>query len=187
MSTPILLEISKELLEEANIHSKQRMEFEYNRAGYNLDIRKSMVLIGTIGQLGFKKYLDSLKNIEYDMELQAGKYDSYDFIVNKRICEIKTSGYFDYWHKLNLLYSKDQFFQGTSKNFDVCFQLFINGYNRKTKILNLSECNQLVIAGFIKFSDIGRFKNPTPLFWGDDFKIPLDKLDSVENFFMDLK
>ena len=41
-----------------------------------------MILIGTIGQLVFKKFLDQ-ESITYDFEFQAGKFDEFDFKVGK--------------------------------------------------------------------------------------------------------
>ena len=48
--------IDKSLILEAQRHGEERLKFEYNRFGLSNDKGKSMILIGTIGQLLFKKY-----------------------------------------------------------------------------------------------------------------------------------
>jgi hypothetical protein len=179
----VILKISDEMLSDAEEHSKERIKYEYNRAQYSYEQRISMITIGTLGQLGFKKILDDIK-IKYSYQLQAGAFDDYDFNINNKICEIKTSGY-DHsgWERLNLLYSKDQYEAGLAKRFDYCFQLFVNGYNRNIRLLDLKKCNTLIIAGFMKFSEIELFKNKKMMFWGDYYKVPIDNLSCFESFF----
>ena len=75
------INIDENLIYTAKDHSKKRMAYEYNRSGYDLDTRLSMVTLGTIGQLGFKKYLNILGNIDYKFQLQAGNYDDFDFRI----------------------------------------------------------------------------------------------------------
>ena len=178
----VILKISDEMLIDAQKHSNERIKYEYNRSQYNYEQRISMITIGTLGQLGFKKILDD-KKIKYSYQFQAGAYDDYDFTINNKICEIKTSGY-DHsgWERLNLLYSRDQYEAGLAKNFDYCFQFFVNGYNRKSRLLDLKKSNTLIIAGFIKFTDIEFFKNKNMMFWGDYYKVPIDNLSCFESY-----
>ena len=86
------IDIDKNLIVSAINHSKDRMNYEYNRFNQNNTFRLNMILIGTLGELVFKKYLEG-NNQAYEMEFQAGKFDSFDFIINNKIIEIKTSGY----------------------------------------------------------------------------------------------
>ena len=168
------------LIQEAINHSDERLKYEYNRFGLSNDKRKSMILIGTIGQLMFKKFLES-RNINFDFEYQAGKYDAMDFSINNDIVEIKTSGY-DYrgYKHLKLLYSEDQLQAGIDKGFKYCVQIFINGYNRADKLLIPDNCNSGTIAGFIPFLDIKKYPSQRR-FFGDDYKVPIRNLLQIEN------
>lgn len=95
-----------------------------------------MILIGAIGKLILRKYLED-NNIKFEFEYQAGKYDEMDFSINNEIVEVKTSRYDNTgFQRLNLLYSEDQFQAELKKNFIYCVQIFINGYNRRTKMLD---------------------------------------------------
>jgi len=170
--------ISKEIIEEANTHSDERMQFEYNRFGLPQKQRKSMILIGTIGQLVFREYLTEQK-VPFEFEYQAGNYDEMDFKLGKDIVEIKTSGYEDDFKHLNLLYSDDQLKAGINKSFKYCCQLFINGYSRIEKLLNTSQCNKCIIAGYIPFENIQNFPSQRK-FFGDDYKVPLRKLFDIK-------
>ena len=174
----ITKEIKPGLLNEALRHSKERLQFEFNRFNLSIEKRKSMILIGTIGQLIFKEFLEKRK-IKFEFEYQAGNYDNLDFKVNNEIIEIKTSGY-DYkgFKYLNLLYSLDQFEAGKAKGFKYCVQIFINGYSRKEKLLNYNECNLATIAGYINFNSISNYRSQRR-FYGDDFKVPLQGLSSI--------
>jgi len=172
------VEIANNIKNLAEKHTIERIKFEFDRFGLGKEQRISMILIGTIGQLIFKKYLEE-NNINFKYELQAGKYDDIDFEINKNIIEVKTSGFNQDWQRLNLLYSDSQFFRGTKKKYAYCIQIFINGYDRQTKILDLKKCNKAVIAGGIKFNDIKNFRNER-LFFGDDYKVPLNKLKPIE-------
>ena len=70
--------ILKAIMNQAISNSKKRLKFEYDRFKLPTAQRKSMILIGTIGQLIFKEYLEK-KNIVFEFEFQAGKYDGMDF------------------------------------------------------------------------------------------------------------
>jgi len=179
--------LNRDLLNKAKEHSAERMQYEYNRAGYKNEIRKSMILLGTIGQLGFKQFLDDKNFSNYTLQLQAGKYDDFDFTLGDEIVEIKTSGYDSSFNSLNLLYSEDQLFSGKQKKFSYCVQLFVNGYDRNTKKLNLDKCNTLKIAGYIEFDKIQDYKNPEPRFWGDHYKVPIFKLKDINKLLSKIK
>ena len=177
--------ISQTIKTEANQHSEERMKFEYNRFGLSKEQRKSMILIGTIGQLIFKEYIIE-QNVPFEFEYQAGQYDSMDFKLGEDIVEIKTSGYDNSFHHLNLLYSQDQFNAGLRKNFKYCVQMFVNGYSKNTKLLDLSLCVKCTIAGYITFEQVLNFKNERR-FYGDDYKIPLTKLFDINNLINNYK
>lgn len=173
----INLKIDKELITQAIQHSKDRMKYEYNRFGLSKDKRFSMILIGTIGQLIFKQFLES-KNIDFKFEFQAGHYDDIDFKIKNKIIEIKTSGYSENYLSLNLLYSQDQLDRGLFKGYDYCVQIFINGYDRRTQLMDINQCNQAVISGYIEFNKIKNFKN-FKQYYGDDYKVPLNNLKNI--------
>ena len=68
--------MSEKLIVDANLgkeayeHAKNRLGFEYDRFHLATEQRLSMITIGTIGQLVFKKYLESKKyhlNFNYNM------------------------------------------------------------------------------------------------------------------------
>jgi len=82
---------------------------------------------------------------------------------------------------LNLLYSEDQFRSGLNKNFAYCVQIFVNGYNRKTKILDKELCDSATIAGYIPFPDIENYWQKRK-FYGDDYKVPLTRLKIFNDF-----
>ena len=174
----INLQISDDIKEEAVKHSKERLQYEYNRFGLNPEKRTSMILIGTIGQLMFKEYLEK-ENVDFEFEYQAGNYDAMDFKLGDDIVEIKTSGYEGSYSYLNLLYSEDQFKNGLHKGFKYCVQIFIDGYKRRTKMLEVSTAKHCVISGFIPFPEISNFPN-VKRFYGDDYKVPLNKLQDVK-------
>jgi len=171
--------------EQALNHSNKRIEFEFDRFGLNLVERKSMILIGTIGQLVFKSYLENL-NIKYDFEFQAGNFDEIDFKIYNKIIEIKTSGFDDYYSGLNLLYSEGQFQRGLRKGYAYCVQIFINGYQQSKKILDLERCDLAIISGYIEFSKIGNFKNQRK-YYADDYKVPLKNLKSINLLISELR
>lgn len=179
------LKVTDELKLEASKHSEERMNFEFNRFGLSTERRKSMILIGTIGQLVFKEYLE-LNNVKFDFEYQAGHYDAMDFKLNEDIVEIKTSGYDTSFIHLNLLYSADQFEAGMHKGFNYCIQLFVNGYSRVTKLLNINECNRCVIAGYMPFSEIKNYPNSRQ-FFGDDYKVPIKDLRDINELIKQYK
>ena len=171
------LQVTESIKVEASKHSAERMQYEYNRFGLSQEKRKSMILIGTIGQLVFKEFLIANK-VKFDFEYQAGQDDLMDFKLDDDIVEIKTSGYDTSFINLNLLYSSDQFETGMHKGFKYCIQLFINGYSRATKLLELNQCNRCIIAGYIPFADIKNYPNSRQ-FYGDDYKVPIKDLKDI--------
>ena len=177
--------ISQSIKTEASRHSEERMKFEYNRFGLSAEQRKSMILIGTIGQLMFKEYIIE-QDVPFEFEYQAGQYDSMDFKLGEDIVEIKTSGYDNSFRHLNLLYSQDQFDAGLRKNFKYCVQMFVNGYSKNTKLLDLFMCDKCTIAGYIPFERIQDFKKERQ-FYSDDYKIPLTILFDINNLINNYK
>ena len=169
--------VNEEIKRLAIEHSAERMKYEYDRFGFNQERRENMILVGTIGQLIFKKFLEN-NNIAFDYELQAGNYDNFDFVLNDDIFEIKTSGYFGSFNMLNLLYSQDQYKAGLSKGFKYCVQIFIDGLDDKTRLVDISKTSHAVIVGCIEFKNIGRYRNYRQ-YRGDDYKVPLSKLTNV--------
>lgn len=169
--------VNEEIKRLAIKHSAERMKYEYDRFGFNQERRENMILVGTVGQLIFKKFLED-NNISFDYELQAGNYDNFDFILNDDIFEIKTSGYFGSFNMLNLLYSQDQYMAGLSKGFKYCVQIFIDGLDDKTRLVDISKTSHAVIVGCIEFKNIGRYRNYRQ-YRGDDYKVPLSKLTNV--------
>ena len=175
----LIQNINQKLITEAISHSEERIKYEYNRFNLPNDKRKSMIVIGTIGQLIFKKLLEN-RNINFEFEYQAGRYDNMDFKINNDIVEIKTSGY-DYkgYKHLNLLYSQDQLNAGIKKDFKYCVQIFINGYDRTNRVLIPKNCSNGVIAGYIPFLDIKKYPSQRR-FFGDDYKVPISKLKNID-------
>lgn len=171
--------------EAAHNHSIVRMNFEYDRFNLPYEVRQSMILIGTIGQLTFKQYLDQT-NVPYDFEFQAGKFDDLDFKIMEHIIEIKTSGYDDSYSNLNLFYSEGQLARAIRKGYSYCVQIFINGYDRAKKILLLDRCTTSTIAGFVKFNEIPCYKQERKYF-GDDYKVPINKLKPIESLLDEVK
>lgn len=172
------IDISNDLIKEASSHAHKRMQFEYDRFGLNDTQRESMIVIGTLGQLVFDQYLTS-SQIDHTMEYQAGKYDSFDFNVFGILMEIKTSGFDKEYQYLNLLYAEDQYQSGIRKGFKYAIQIFVNGYSKSQKLIDLSITSFAVIAGYIKFDTIAKFKHKRQ-YYGDDYKIPLRELTPIE-------
>lgn len=182
----IHIDIDDELKKIAMEHVEERIKYEFNRFGLPDEKRKSMILIGTIGQLIFKKFLKK-SNIEFDSEFQAGIYDKMDFEINKKIVEIKCSGFDNQYNFLNLLYQKDQLFSGIKKGFQYCVLIFINGYDMHLQMLDLTKCIKGIIFGYIEFIDIKNFKNNNKKSFGDDYKVPLNRLKPINELLESLK
>lgn len=169
--------IDQEIKSIALSHSIERMKYEYDRFKLNENQRKSMIIIGTLGQLAFKKLLE-VNDVKFNFEFQAGKYDELDFELGGDIVEIKSSGYEHSFLHLNLLYSEDQLSRGLYKNFKYCVIIFLNGYNKLSKTIDIDLCTEAIIYGFIEFEDIKKYKQVRQ-FYGDDYKVPLTKLKDI--------
>jgi len=174
--------IQPHVIDEASIHAAKRLSFEFDRFKLDNSLRVSMITLGTIGQIVFRDYLKS-HDFDFEFQLQAGKYDEFDFKINDKIIEVKTSGYENQsrWKALNGIYNFDQYRNALAKNFFCFVQVFISGYDKKTKALDLSKCKHAVIAGWLKISDIGSFPiRQLPL--GDAFLIPISSLKEMSTF-----
>ena len=171
------IQITSEIKTLALSHSTERLRYEFDRFKLPKDQRLSMILIGTIGQLVFKKFLDQ-ESITYDFEFQAGKFDEFDFKVGNSVIEVKTSGYSDDFSKLNLLYSHSQFRRGLAKDYQYCVQIFVDGYERSSRLLDLDKVKIATLAGFVQYSNIANFKQ-SPKFLGDDYRVPIHKLENI--------
>lgn len=173
------IDIDKNLIVSAINHSKDRMNYEYNRFNQNNTFRLNMILIGTLGELVFKKYLEG-NNQAYEMEFQAGKFDSFDFIINNKIIEIKTSGYDkDGFEHLNLLYNSNQYQQSQNKGYDYVVLIFINGFNRDTQSLDINAVNRATIIGYIPFDAIKNYP-PTRNRYYSNHKVALNNLRDLD-------
>jgi hypothetical protein len=166
----IKLQVNDKIKDNAVSHSKERMSYEYNRFNLSKEKRQSMILIGTIGQLIFKQFLEE-NQVDFDFEFQAGNYDDIDFKIANEIFEVKTSGYSGSYKHLNLFYSEDQYRRGLFKDYNYCVQIYINGYNKSKKLIDIEECDTAIIAGYIEFDRIKSFKQKRQ-FYGDDYKVP---------------
>lgn len=155
-------------------HANERIKYEHNRFNRDHAARVNMVLIGTLGELVFCQFLNE-NDVEFQHNLQAGVYDKFDFFINGKIWEIKTSGYDGYFDGLNLLYNVKQWKDGEKKGFDFCVLIFINGYHRGHKILNIDECNQGTIAGYIPFNEIPKHDRLDTVY-SKNYKVPTEKL-----------
>jgi hypothetical protein len=165
---------------EAYEHAKNRLGFEYDRFHLATEQRLSMITVGTVGQLVFKKYLEA-NNIEFDFQLQYGKYDDYDFKINNRIVEVKSSGYKkpDEWRKLNGIYNASQLEQAIAKKYFCSVQIFLNGYDKVNKLFNIAKCDTAIIAGWIEIEAIAKI-NPKYLPHGRAHLIPLTELKPIK-------
>lgn len=179
----IKISLEESLIKIAVRHSKERMQYEYDRFNLHDDARFDMILIGTIGQLAFKQYLDS-RGIEYNFELQAGEFDNFDFEINTEIFEIKTSGYKKEFNGLNMLYNYEQYKRGITKGYKYCVQIFINGYDRENKKFDYDKCDNATIAGIIEFNKIKEYRCRN-MGHAKCYIIPLNALLSVEEILND--
>jgi hypothetical protein len=165
---------------EAYEHAKKRLGFEYDRFHLATEQRLSMITIGTIGQLIFKQFLESNK-IKFDFQLQYGKYDDFDFRINEKIIEVKSSGYkcSDDWKKLNGIYNSSQLENALTKNFYCSVQVFLNGYDKVNKLFNFKKCDTAIIAGWLEIEEIAKIE-PRYLPLGKAHLIPLSNLKPLD-------
>jgi len=161
-------------------HSKNRIRYEYDRFNLNTEQRLSMITLGTLGQLVLQNYLEC-KEVDFDFQLQFGKYDDFDFSINNQIIEVKCSGYkkIDEWKSLHGIYNASQLENALLKNFYCSVQIFVNGYDKVNKLLNVKNCTTAIIAGWIKINEIKNFPKKF-LPFGPAYLIPLDQLKDVD-------
>ena len=165
---------------EAYEHAKKRLGFEYDRFHLATEQRLSMITIGTIGQLIFKKFLESNK-IKFQFQLQYGKYDDFDFKIKNKIVEVKSSGYKNPndWMKLNGIYNASQLEQAIAKKFYCSVQVFLNGYDKVNKLFNILKCDTAIIAGWLEIGEIAK-TDAKYLPHGRAHLIPLSKLKDIK-------
>ena len=176
------ISIQPHVIDEATTHAAVRLGFEFDRFKLDQSLRVSMITLGTIGQIIFRDYLMS-QGFEFEFQLQAGKYDDFDFKIKDKIIEVKTSGFEDQskWKTLNGIYNVNQHQNALRKDFYCFVQVFISGYDKKTKALDLSKCKHAVLAGWLKISDIASFPI-RQLPFGAAFLIPIDSLNEMSTF-----
>jgi hypothetical protein len=174
------LAVDASLGQEAYEHAKKRLGFEYDRFHLATEQRVSMITIGTIGQLVFKKYLES-NNVDFQFQLQYGKYDDYDFTIQNRIVEVKSSGYNnpDEWMKLNGIYNASQLEQALAKEYYCSVQIFLNGYNKVNKLFDIAKCDTAIIAGWLEIVEIAK-TDAKNLPYGKAHLIPLSHLKDIK-------
>ena len=172
--------VDANLGKEAYEHAKNRLGFEYDRFHLATEQRISMITMGTIGQLVFKKYLESNK-VPFDFQLQYGKYDDYDFKIKAQIVEVKSSGYKnpDDWTKLNGIYNVSQLEQAIAKKYFCSVQIFLNGYDKVNKLFNISKCDTAIIAGWLEIEEIAN-TDAKYLPHGRAHLIPLSQLKDIK-------
>jgi len=176
----IISAVEQSLIDEALKHAEKRIAFEYDRFKLETNHRISMIALGTLGQLIFRDYLVS-KGVEFEFEYQAGRFDRYDFMLEEKVIEIKTSGYDDSegWAKLHAIYNKDQMRDAVNKNIYGSVQIFVNGYDRKERRLIPSNCSQAVIAGWAPIGVI-RSAPIRDLPYGSAHMVPLVTLEEID-------
>lgn len=167
----------------AKVHAASRMQYEFDRFGLDDNQRLSMIALGTIGQIAFKSFLEQ-SDVPHEFQLQAGKYDDYDFVIANRIIEVKTSGHSggDSWKRLNAIYNASQLKNAIKKNYFCSVQIFIDGYDQSSKTFNVDSCETAIIAGWIEIGQIAQTK-PSPLPFGPAHLIPLEKLNEIDTLF----
>jgi hypothetical protein len=176
---PTVLGVNKRFREEAKEHAKNRLGFEYDRFHLKTEQRLSMIALGTIGQIMFREYLNS-KSIKFEFQLQFGKYDDYDFVIDEKIVEVKTSGFNkeNEWKSLNGIYNASQLENALARNYFCSVQIFVNGYDKVNKLFNLQRCDTAIIAGWLEIKKISEF--PTKyLPFGKARLFPLDNLKDI--------
>jgi len=175
-----LIPITQEMRISAKAHADERLKYEFDRFGLDNKHRLSMIALGTIGQIVFKTFLE-MRNIEHQFQMQAGKFDDFDFVIGNKIIEVKTSGHGggDSWKQLNAIYNSSQLKFAIKKNYFCSVQIFIDGYNKSSRVFNLDSCNSAIIAGWIEIDKISQTK-PIPLALGPAHLISLKQLHEID-------
>ena len=172
--------ISAEIAQMANNHALERIKFEYDRFGLPTNSRISMITIGTIGQLVFKIYLEQ-QEIPFEFQMQAGKFDDYDFTIDGKKIEVKTSGFENEndWRNLNAIYNVNQMKAAVFKKYTASVQIFVNGYDKSARTFDYTKCNYGIIAGW-QFIDYIASVPKINLPLGDAHLVPLNNLFPIE-------
>ena len=175
-----MIPITQAMRISAKVHAEKRMQFEFDRFGLDDSRRFSMITLGTIGQIAFKSFLEHRK-IKHEFQMQAGKFDDYDFVIGDKIIEVKTSGYGggDSWKSLNAIYNSSQLKTALRKNYFCSVQLFVDGYNKSLKFFDIDTCRSAIIAGWIEVSKIAQTE-PVSLPLGPAHLIPLANLNEID-------
>lgn len=168
---------------EARSHAEKRIEYEYDRFHLATEQRISMITIGTLGQLVFKRYLEQM-DIPFSFQYQYGIYDDFDFQIDQKIVEIKTSGYRkdSEWNRLNLIYNASQLEAALNKNFYCSVQIFVNNYDKVNKLFNYKKCDTAIIAGWASIKAIAEYP-PKYLPLGRAHLVPLQDLTPLSKLF----
>jgi hypothetical protein len=175
------IEIPASTIEEAFKHARVRIEFEYDRFNLDQTHRVNMIALGTIGQLIFRDYLDKL-GVAYEFEYQAGNYDAFDFKINDKNIEIKTSGFEETngWQRLNAIYNQNQIAQCEHKQIFGVVQIFINGYSKSTRKIDAGKCKQGIIAGWTTIESF-KVARLVDLPYGRAYMIPLGQMKKISD------
>ena len=180
MSDFSVIPITKEMRISAKAHADERLKYEFDRFGLDDNRRLSMIALGTIGQIAFKSFLEQ-SDVPHEFQMQAGKYDDYDFVIANRIIEVKTSGHSggDSWKSLNAIYNYSQLKNAIRKNYFCSVQIFVDGYDKSSKTFNVDSCKSAIIAGWIEISKIAQTE-PISLPFGPAHLISLEKLNEID-------
>jgi len=65
------------------------------------------------------------------------------------------------------------------KKFEYVVQIFINGYDRKARKLNIDNVNKAFIAGYIKFDSVKNFPLVQNIYHSN-YKVSLNALDDIK-------
>ena len=175
-----VIPITNDMRISAKTHADERLKYDFNRFRLDDNRRLSMIASGTIGQIAFKSSLEQ-SDIPHEFQMQAGKYDNYDFEITNRIIEVKTSGHSGggSWKNLNAIYNYSQLKNAIRKNYFCSVQIFVDGYGRSSKTFNVGSCKSGIIAGWIEISKIAQTERIS-LPFGPAQLIPLEKLNEID-------
>jgi len=169
--------VTKEMRDMATDISKWRIKKEYDRYGFDYNVRVDRIIVGLIGELVFKAALEEA-DIQFETSFGTVGYDKYDFKINNKIYDIKASDCNGTYKYLNLLYSEDQYQSGLINNYDYVVQVFIDGKERGGKF-NIKNCKNAVIVGYVNFCDLPKYRQE-PKHYGDNYCVKLSELNKFE-------
>ena len=155
----------------------ERIGTEYDRFKLEDQERLNMLIIGCIGELIFEKILQRI-NIPYESSYDGGEVDNFDFLIDGKIFDAKTSYCDGNYKHLHLLYSKDQYAAGEKKKYNWVIQIFINGRDDDGNF-DLELCNKAWIAGAIAFKKIKKYRVKRK-HYAIDYEVPLSKLSQFK-------